>query len=167
MAQRLCSLPLKGGGLGWGSILGLRIVTNAPSPDFLAVARKSTSPQSKSDISDFDHLIMPNSAIAEFGWRSIRANECSPGRLRRPTSPFQGEVKLWLSRSAANCLTPAPRHQRPQALVQVINNDLGKDLGAGDGAGQTGMAGNRKADNERVQAAGYAPAHRLRNRARV
>src|SRR5262249_48690409 len=55
----------------------------------------------------------------------------------------------------------SPRHQGPQAFVQVVDHDLGHDLDGRDAAGEAYFAGDKETDDERVDGADRSPTHGL------
>src|SRR6516164_9380281 len=75
---------------------------------------------------------------------------------------------LWFERRRdARYLPLAPRNTGPEALVKIIDQNLRQDLGYRDRAGHLGTSGDQECDEEGVDAAGGAPAHRLGQRAGV
>src|SRR6516225_5746709 len=75
---------------------------------------------------------------------------------------------LWFERRGdARYLPLAPRNTGPEALVKIIDQNLRQDLGYRDRAGHLGTSGDQECDEEGVDAAGGAPAHRLGQRAGV
>ena len=61
----------------------------------------------------------------------------------------------------------APRYDRPDSLMKVVEDDFCHDLGYGHRSGKDGTAGNDEGHQERIDASGRAPADCLCNRPQV
>src|SRR5258708_13500662 len=100
-----------------------------------ALAVGVTSPQPKSDISDFGQLMVPNSGKPEFGWGEVRSRLRDPGEGARPpnrtaapspgmcaqgapipTSPLRGEVKSGCVNFVGNALVCITSPRSPTAF---------------------------------------------------
>src|SRR5262245_66504773 len=61
----------------------------------------------------------------------------------------------------------APRNQRPEALVTVVEHDLGRDLRDGDRTCEHRAAGNDECHQESIDTASRAPGDRFHDGADV
>src|SRR5258708_869100 len=68
---------------------------------------------------------------------------------------------------AQMALAPAPGNGGPDALVEIVPGDFGRDLEPGNRARDLYPAGEKPADRERVERSQCAPADRLEDRSDV